>query len=142
MNIGDDFNLERFVAAQEPVYRQVLLELSDGRKRSHWMWFIFPQLDGLGTSPAARHYAIRSLEEAQGYLLHPLLAPRLEQCTNMMLLHSGKSAHDILGSPDDLKFKSSMTLFQAATQKGSLFERALEVFYEGERDQRTLALLR
>src|SRR5690606_21894416 len=131
---ADKFDLDRFVMAQAPVYQHVLAELRDGRKRSHWMWFIFPQVEGLGSSPMAQRYAIGSLQEAKAYLAHPVLGARLVECTALMLDHPQDSAHAILGSPDDLKFRSSMTLFAAASKKGSPFERALDVFYEGERD--------
>lgn len=137
----DRFDLMRFVRAQAPVYEEVLDELGAGRKRSHWMWYIFPQIAGLGFSSTSQHFAIRSGAEAEAYLAHPVLGPRLLQCTNAMLSHQGMSAHAILGSPDDMKFKSSMTLFEAASEKGSPFERALQQFYNGERDARTLALL-
>jgi uncharacterized protein (DUF1810 family) len=142
MEIANSLNLDRFLAAQAPVYPQVVAELHEGQKQSHWMWFIFPQMARLGSSPMARRYAIGSLKEANAYVQHPLLGQRLTECTRLMLGHAHLSAHDILGSPDDLKFRSSMTLFEAATEKGSPFQRALEVFYDGERDQRTIALLR
>lgn len=136
-----EFDLDRFVEAQNPVYRQALQELLDGRKRSHWMWFIFPQIEGLGFSAMAQKYAIGSKAEAQAYLSHPLLANRLEECVKAMLMHSDRSAHEILGSPDDMKFKSSMTLFAQASAYGPLFVEALDRFYGGERDRKTIALL-
>jgi len=137
----DPFDLDRFVNAQAPVYADALRELEAGRKRSHWMWYIFPQIAGLGFSSTSQHFAIRSRAEAEAYLAHPVLRPRLLECTQAMLSHQGMSAHAILGSPDDLKFRSSMTLFEAVSEKGSPFERALQQFYNGEHDERTLALL-
>ncbi len=135
------FDLTRFVDAQGPVYVQVLNELKAGRKRSHWMWYIFPQVAGLGFSIMSQRFAIASREEAAAYLTHPVLGPRLLECTTAMMGHQELSAHAILGSPDDMKFKSSMTLFAAVSEKGSPFERALQQFYGGERDEKTLALL-
>lgn len=105
--------LDRFIDAQLPVFDQVCSELAAGRKQSHWMWFIFPQIKGLGTSPTARHFAVESKSEALDYWLHPVLGPRLKQCTQLVLNTPGKSAHDIFGSPDDLKLRSCMTLFAA-----------------------------
>ncbi len=137
----DRFNLTRFVEAQAPVYEQVLLELRAGRKRSHWMWFIFPQVAGLGHSPMAQRFAISGADEARAYLDHPLLGARIRECTETMLAHSQRSAHAILGSPDDLKFHSSMTLFAAVEKKGSPFEQALRVFYDGKPDEATLVRL-
>ena len=136
-----DFDLARFVEVQNEVYGAALQELRDGQKRSHWMWFIFPQIWGLGRSDTARFYAISGRLEAEAYLRHPVLGPRLEECTRAMLKHPNRSAHDILGSPDDLKFKSSMTLFDAVSQTGSPFETALQIFYAGSRDRPTLAAL-
>lgn len=136
-----EFDLARFVAAQHNVYSVALRELRAGRKESHWIWFIFPQIDGLGHSDTARFYAISGRSEAEAYLRHPILGPRLEECTHAMLSHRDISAHHILGYPDDLKFHSSMTLFGAVASSGSPFETALHVFYEGEGDQATLAVL-
>lgn len=136
------FDLMRFVDAQAPVYARVIGELRDGKKRSHWMWYVFPQVAGLGFSIMSQRFAIGSRAEATAYLEHPLLGPRLIECTDAMLSHPGLSAHAILGSPDDMKFKSSMTLFEAVSEKGSPFERALEQFFDGERDEKTVALLR
>ena len=118
-------NLERFVEAQAPVYPRALAELTAGRKQSHWMWFVFPQLSGLGRSPMAQHYAIHSLEEARSYLAHPLLGARLKECTSTVLGVIGKSAHEIFDTPDDLKFHSSMTLFAHAAPDEPLFRAAL-----------------
>jgi uncharacterized protein (DUF1810 family) len=133
--------LQRFVEAQDTVYQDVLLELRAGRKRSHWMWFIFPQIEGLGSSAMAQRYAIASGAEAQAYLRHPVLRERLVQCTLLMLEHTEKTPNEILGSPDDLKFFSCMTLFDTVSEKGSPFKQALDVFFDGQRDEKTLALL-
>ena len=135
--------LERFVDAQADVYRQALAELRGGAKRSHWMWFIFPQLAGLGRSPTAQFYAIADEAEARAYLAHPVLGPRLGECTDAMLGWAGrKSGEAILGPLDALKFRSSMTLFEvAAEESDDRFGRALDGFYSGERDRATLELL-
>lgn len=135
------FNLERFVTAQQNIYEVALSELQAGLKRSHWMWFIFPQLRGLGRSETARFHAISGRAEAEAYLTHPMLGPRLVECTTAMLQHTDLSAHDILGSPDDLKFRSSMTLFGAVAGRDSPFQAALDMFYAGACDQSTLRLL-
>lgn len=137
---GDPFELQRFVDAQAPVIAQVLEELRAGRKRSHWMWFVFPQLKGLGASAMAQQYGIASLEEAQAYLAQPVLGPRLRECCALMLGVPGRSAHEILGSPDDLKFRSCLTLFALAAPREPVFEEALLRFYGGEPDPRTQAL--
>ncbi|MGN7293908.1 DUF1810 domain-containing protein [Rhizobium sp. SAFR-030] len=137
----DTHDLARFVSAQESIYSQALRELIAGRKHSHWMWFIFPQIEGLGRSATARHYAISGRAEAQAYAAHPLLGPRLLECTQAMLTHAGRTAQEIFGSPDDLKFRSSMTLFAAISEKGSPFERALDQFCDGRPDGETLARL-
>jgi uncharacterized protein (DUF1810 family) len=134
------FDLRRFVVAQQPVYATALAELEAGAKRSHWMWFIFPQAEGLGHSAIAQRYAIRSLDEAIAYLAHPLLGARLAECTRAMLAASG-SAHSILGSPDDLKFRSSMTLFGTA-DAGGLYREAVRRFFDGEEDPRTVAIVK
>jgi len=137
-----DPGLERFVTAQDAVYPQVLAELRDGRKRSHWMWFVFPQLIGLGRSATAVYFAIRDCEEARVYLAHPVLGARLRECTETLLALPGLSIDSILGFPDNLKFRSSMTLFAAVSENDSVFGRALERFCRGQPDQRTLELLR
>ncbi len=134
-------DLQRFVAAQDPVYEAVRRELGAGCKTSHWMWFVFPQAAGLGMSAMSRRYALGSLEEARAYLSHPVLGERLRECVRLMLGQRGKSALEILGSPDDLKFRSSMTLFAAAAPGEPLFARALERFFGGRWDDRTLGLL-
>lgn len=138
--MNDPFDLKRFVDAQEPVYRRVLTELARGSKQSHWMWFIFPQLAGLGFSPMAQRYAISSRDEAIAYLRHDILGPRLRECTALVNDVKEKSIHDILGSPDDLKFRSSMTLFGAVSSTPE-FAAAIEKYYGGEPDRRTLELL-
>ena len=142
MSTLDPFNLERFVAAQEPVLSTVVAELKAGHKRSHWMWFIFPQLRGLGHSSMAQFYGIGSLDEARAYLVHPLLGPRLSLCTETVLSVQGRSLHEIMGSPDDMKFQSSMTLFSMVAEgDDSPFRRALDRFCDGRLDERTVALL-
>ena len=135
------FDLERFVTAQQDVYAQALAELRAGRKQSHWMWFVFPQLAGLGTSPMAVHYAITSAEEARAYLANPVLGPRLHESVAAMLAHRGEPPETILGGIDALKFRSSVTLFEAVATDPAPFAEALDAFYDGERDARTLALL-
>ena len=138
-------DLIRFVDAQAQVYRQVVEELTAGRKRTHWMWFIFPQLSGLGHSTMAQRYAIRNIDQARRYLAHPILGNRLRHDVRLMVGHKGESALEILGSPDDFKFRSCLTLFcEAASEKSdqSLFAEALKQFYNGESDPRTLELLR
>jgi len=138
----DPNDLERFVAAQAPVYAQALGELQAGRKRSHWMWFVFPQLQGLGHSDMARHFGIASLDQARAYLRHPVLGPRLVDCTEAVLAHGDRSLAAIFGAPDDMKFGSSMTLFaHAADGDPSVFRDALALFCNGREDQATLRLL-
>jgi uncharacterized protein (DUF1810 family) len=136
--------LIRFVDAQAQVYHQVVEELTDGRKQTHWMWFIFPQLSGLGHSAMAQRYAIRDMDQARRYLADPILGNRLHHDVSLMVRHKSKSALEILGSPDDFKFRSCLTLFcEAASDKSdrSLFAEALQQFYNGEPDPRTLELL-
>jgi len=133
----DPFDLARFVGAQDPVYDAVLGELRAGRKRSHWMWFVFPQLRGLGHSPTAMHYGISSRAEAQAYLDHPRLGPRLRECTRLVLAIDDRSAGEVFGSPDDLKLKSSMTLFALCADDSGDFDAVLDKFYDGERDEVT-----
>ena len=137
----DPFDLARFVAAQRDAYDVALAEIRAGRKRSHWMWFVFPQLAGLGHSSMSRRYAIRGIDEARGYLAHPMLGARLLECAEALLAVSGRSAHEIFGDPDDLKLRSSMTLFAIAAAPGSAFARVLERYFSGEPDPRTLGLL-
>jgi uncharacterized protein (DUF1810 family) len=133
-------DLQRFVEAQEPVYRRVCAELAAGAKASHWMWFVFPQLKGLGRSATAEHFGIASREEALAYLQHPVLGPRLRQCTRLVLQAEGRTLSQIFGSPDDLKFRSSMTLFATVAPDDPLFRRALEQYCDGD-DPKTIALL-
>jgi len=138
----DPFDLQRFVAAQAPVYERVRTELKNGRKQSHWMWFIFPQIAGLGHSAMAQRYAISSLREAEAYLKHPVLGSRLRECVRLVLQVEGKSAYEILGSPDDMKFHSCVTLFGRADPQEVLFLDALEKYFGGAEDQATVARLR
>lgn len=135
-------DLAHFVSAQAPVWPQVQAELRAGRKTSHWMWFIFPQHAALGQSQMARRFGLASLAEAQAYAAHPVLAPRLLHATALVLAVPGRSAHDIFGSPDDLKLRSSMTLFQAAAPGQAVFGQVLDRYYGGQADEKTLALLR
>ena len=137
----DPYNLKRFTSAQAGVIERVLAELSNGRKQSHWMWFIFPQIDGLGHSPTTRFYAIKSAAEAREYLSHPILGSRLVKCAELVLAVEGKTAHEIFSSPDDMKLKSCMTLFAAVTDSEPVFARVLDKYYAGKRDKRTLDLL-
>ncbi|MCX7865488.1 MAG: DUF1810 domain-containing protein [Novosphingobium sp.] len=136
-----DAKLADFVAAQDAVYDRVRHELAAGRKRSHWMWFIFPQLAGLGHSAMSRRYALASREEARQYWEHPVLGPRLKECIQLVLGCDQADVHQIFGSPDDLKFRSCLTLFAQAVPEEPLFQTALERFYGGQSDPRTLALV-
>ena len=138
---SDRFDLQRFVDAQARVYPDVLDELRAGRKRSHWIWFIFPQVDGLGSSPTAARYAISSLDEARAYLRHDVLGPRLHECTQLVNAVQGRSISEIFRSPDDLKVRSSMTLFARATQDNEDFVELLARYYGGEEDPLTLTRL-
>jgi uncharacterized protein (DUF1810 family) len=137
----DPFDLARFEEAQDPAFYTALAELQEGRKQTHWMWFIFPQLAGLGTSAMARKYAIATLDEARAYLAHPVLGLRLLQCCAAVLDVRGKSARDIMGSPDDMKLRSSMTLFARVAPPGAPFQAVLDRYYQGQPDERTLSLL-
>lgn len=139
--LTDKHDLQRFVDAQEQVYSQVLAELRAGRKRSHWIWFIFPQIAGLGFSPTSQFYAIRSVAEARAYLEHPVLGARLRECTGLLLDLPERSIEEILGYPDDLKFRSSMTLFHHVAPEEAVFAAALRRFFSGEPDRRTLELV-
>jgi uncharacterized protein (DUF1810 family) len=137
----DPFDLQRFITAQAPVFEMALAELKAGRKRTHWIWFVFPQLRGLGHSSRSQFYGIASLEEARAYLAHPLLGARLALCTETVLGCAAPSLHDIFGSPDDMKFRSSMTLFGLASAEGeNLFRQALDHWYGGQPDEQTVAL--
>lgn len=136
-----EFDLTRFLVAQDPLYQTVCTELAAGAKRTHWMWFIFPQIAGLGSSPTARFYAIASRREAAAYAVHPVLGARLLECTRLVNAVEGKSAHGIFGSPDDMKFRSCMTLFANITPEQTLFEDAIAKYYAGEPDAATIARL-
>jgi uncharacterized protein (DUF1810 family) len=141
MNISDPFNLKRFLDAQKGIYERVANELRAGQKSSHWMWFIFPQIRGLGHAETSIFFAISSLPEAEAYLEHPVLGPRLRECCELLMQIEGRSASQIFGSPDDLKLRSSMTLFANATEQNASFKDVLQRCFEGQFDQRTLELL-
>jgi uncharacterized protein (DUF1810 family) len=138
---ADPHNLGRFVEAQQGDYDRALSEIRRGRKQSHWMWYIFPQFDGLGFSSMSKRYAVKSRAEAQAYLSHPVLGPRLIECTEAVLRVEGRSAFEIFGSPDDMKLKSCATLFATVSPEGSVFHQLLDKYYQGERDDKTLRLL-
>jgi uncharacterized protein (DUF1810 family) len=138
----DPYDLNRFVEAQHGVYDQALAEIRAARKRSHWMWFIFPQFEGLGVSPTAQHFAIKSLEEARAYLAHPVLGRRLSECAGELLELKTASASEIFGYPDDHKLQSSATLFAQVSPQASEFHRLLDKFFAGEPDRKTLALVK
>ena len=137
----DPYELSRFVRAQKHVYADALSEITNGRKRTHWMWFVFPQLAGLGVSATSERYAIATVDEARAYLDHPILGPRLLECSESLLRVEGRSATAILGTPDDLKLRSCATLFASVSPPGSVFDRVLEKSYGGARDPKTLRLL-
>ncbi|MES2940569.1 MAG: DUF1810 domain-containing protein [Pseudomonadota bacterium] len=141
MNPGDPFDLQRFVTAQAPVMPAVTAELKAGAKRSHWMWFVFPQLAALGRSSTARHYGIASLDEARAYLAHPVLGPRLKDCCRLLLGVQSRSAHQVFGSPDDLKLRSCLTLFHHADPAETVFTQCLDRYYAGVPDTATAGLL-
>jgi uncharacterized protein (DUF1810 family) len=134
-------DLERFVDAQRDVYAQALAEIRAGRKRTHWMWFIFPQIAGLGSSATSQHYAIHDRAEAQAYLEHAILGPRLLECAQALMDLDAGSASDVFGYPDDMKLKSSMTLFSEVSGRGSVFAQLLDKYFDGESDERTVKLL-
>jgi uncharacterized protein (DUF1810 family) len=138
---NDPFHLSRFIAAQEHDYSRALAEIRSGRKRTHWIWYIFPQIEGLGYSSMSKLYAIRSAPEAEAYLNHSVLGPRVVECCEAALAVEGLSAREVFGSPDDLKVRSCATLFAAVSPPGSVFERLLDRYYDGVRDERTLQLL-
>ena len=140
--MSDLFNLVRFIEAQDPVYARVCSELRQGRKVSHWMWFVFPQIEGLGRSGMARKFAISSIEEARAYLDHPVLGPRLRECTRLVCQISETTIQEIFGSPDDMKFRSCMTLFSRADDDDGIFQEALNKFFSGEPDELTLERIR
>jgi len=138
---SDPYDLHRFVQAQEGVYARALAELHDGRKRSHWMWYVFPQIDGLGFSPMTKRYSIKSLAEAEAYLSHPVLGPRLLECFEAVLRVKGRSALEIMGSPDDMKLRSCATLFEQVAPAIAIFGQVIDKYFAGERDAATLRLL-
>jgi uncharacterized protein (DUF1810 family) len=138
---ADPYDLNRFVQAQKLDYARALGEIRGGRKQSHWMWYIFPQIEGLGQSSISKRYSIKSLAEAEAYLRHPLLGPRLRECCKTVLGVEGRSAHEIFGSPDDFKLKSCATLFAYVSAPGSEFDRLLDKYFQGRRDEETLRLL-
>ena len=139
--MSDPFNLQRFVEAQAPVYADVTAELRSGRKRSHWMWFVFPQIQGLGSSDFAQFYAISSREEAEAYLGHPVLGPRLRECTQLVNAVEGRTAKEIFGYPDYMKFHSSVTLFSAVSDDNEVFVQAVNKYYGGNQDGPTMERL-
>ncbi|MGZ8238768.1 MAG: DUF1810 domain-containing protein [Methylobacter sp.] len=141
VNASDTLGLSRFMDAQQNTYDSALAELRSGRKRTHWMWYIFPQIDGLGHSATSKHYAIKSLEEARQYLNHPVLGKRLLECAETVFAVEGRSVSEIFGYPDDLKFKSSMTLLACVAAPHSVFLSVLDKYFNGERDALTLQLL-
>ena len=138
---ADPHDLGRFVEAQEGGYERALSEARAGRKRSHWMWYVFPQFEGLGSSTTSRRYAIKSVAEAEAYLRHPTLGPRLLECCEAALGVAGRSALEVFGSPDDVKLRSCATLFASVSPAGSVFERLLGKYFQGRRDEKTLRLM-
>jgi len=138
---ADPWNLARFVEAQQGDYEQALAEIRAGRKRSHWMWYVFPQFNGLGSSPTSVHYAIKSRAEAEAYLAHPVLGRRLLECAEAILQIQDRSAHEIFGSPDDMKLRSSATLFAAVSPPGSVFHRIIEKYFDDRPDPSTIELM-
>jgi uncharacterized protein (DUF1810 family) len=139
--VGDPYNLNRFVEAQQDDYTRALAEIRSGRKRSHWMWYVFPQLEGLGQSSMSRRYSIKSVPEADAYLRHPMLGPRLLECCQAALDVDGRSALEIFGSPDDMKLRSCATLFACVSPAGSVFHRLLDKYFGGEPDDNTIRLM-
>ena len=139
--MNDPYDLQRFLDAQNPVYEQVCSELRSGMKQGHWMWFIFPQLRGLGHSHMAHKFGISSRQEAEAYLKHPILGPRLRECTRLVNVVEGRSINRIFGSPDDVKFKSSMSLFAGVASENQIFKDALEKYFDGELDPLTVQRL-
>ena len=135
-------SLQRFIDAQQSDYETALSEIKRGRKQSHWMWYIFPQIQGLGFSATSKLYAIRNLQEAQAYLNHPLLGKRLKEITDALINLPSNNAHEIFGSPDDVKLKSSMTLFASLPDADPVFESALKKFFKGEKDAKTLSIIK
>lgn len=141
VSAGDPYDLRRFVDAQEKVYDRALAEIKSGFKRSHWMWYVFPQIAGLGFSSTSQHYAIKSLDEAKAYLAHPTLGRRLVECAEAALAVEGRTAYEIFGPPDNLKLRSCATLFACVSPAGSPFEKLLDKYFQGKRDDKTLELL-
>lgn len=139
--MDDPHDLQRFLLAQEATFLEALAEIRAGRKRTHWMWFIFPQFDGLGFSAMSRKYAIKSVAEARAYLRHPVLGPRLAQCCEAAIAVDGRSAEEVFGSPDDMKLRSCMTLFAAVSPPKSAFDAVLDRFFDGARDRDTIRLM-
>jgi uncharacterized protein (DUF1810 family) len=140
-SVNDPYHLQRFVDAQNPVFDEVCAELREGRKKGHWMWFIFPQLTGLGHSQMATTFAISSRQEAEAYLKHPILGPRIRECSRLVCQVEGRSINQIFGCPDDLKFRSSMTLFASITSENQVFKDALQKHFAGELDRLTIERL-
>jgi uncharacterized protein (DUF1810 family) len=140
--MSEPHSLSRFIDAQERDYQSALAEIKAGQKRSHWMWYVFPQYDGLGFSSTSKHFSIKSLAEAAAYLDHPILGPRLRECVDALLVVTGRSAHQIFGTPDDMKLKSSTTLFTHISPEGSVFEQVLDGYFGGQRDLKTTELVR
>ena len=140
--MSSDNTLNRFIEAQQNIYPSVLKELHNGKKTSHWMWFIFPQINGLGYSSTAKYYSIKTIEEAKEYIAHPVLGMRLLECTNLLLNIDGKTADEIFGDPDNLKLRSCMTLFNFIAPEHKVFENVLEKYFAGEQDERTLSILK
>jgi len=138
---NDPYGLARFIEAQQSVYPQALAEITAGRKRTHWMWYVFPQVTGLGSSPTSVQYAIRSRDEAKEYLAHPVLGRRLVECAEAVLQVPDRSAHAIFGSPDDMKLRSSATLFASVSPDGSVFHRIIDEYFDGRQDERTIERL-
>lgn len=141
VDTNDPYDLNRFVCVQKSDYALALSEIRNGQKRSHWIWYIFPQFAGLGYSATSKYYAIKSVEEAKAYLQHPVLAQRLTECAAAVLAVEGQSAYEIFGSTDEMKLQSCVTLFAFVSPAGSVFERVLDKYFKGERDRKTLRLL-
>ena len=141
MTLNDPYGLSRFIEAQDTDYEQALAEIRSGRKRSHWMWYVFPQFTGLGSSPTSSHYAIKSRDEAEAYLSHPILGRRLVECAEAVVQIRDRSALEVFGSPDDMKLRSSATLFASLSPEGSVFHRLIDQHFDGRRDDRTIELM-
>jgi len=141
MTLNDPYGLSRFIEPQDADYEQALAEIRSGRKRSHWMWYVFPQFTGLGSSPTSMHYAIKSRDEAEAYLSHPIIGRRLVECAETVLQIRERSAFEVFGSPDDMKLRSSATLFASVSAEGSVFHRLIDQYFDGRRDDRTIELM-